>query len=116
MYRIVSMDGKEIGITDKINFIRRGSSGSFITADNLTATGIAYHGKAYDLAGHEEIGGADTVTVAEIDGSAYVKAARQSAADIDYFAMMSEIELPRKVVENKRPHMDELEAQEEGEE
>lgn len=116
MYRIVSLDGKEIGITDKIRFIRKGTSGSYISADNLNATGVAYRGKAYDLAGHEEVGGVDTVTVAEVDGSAYVMAARQSAADIDYFAMMSEIELPRKVTESKRPQLDELEEPEEDEE
>ena len=46
MYRIIKIDGTELGITDSVN---------------------------YNLVGHEDIEGADTVVVSEIDGGQELK-------------------------------------------
>ena len=51
MYRIIKVsDGTEIGVTEAI--------------------GVAYNCIPYNLIGHDEIEGADTVVVSEIDGGA----------------------------------------------
>lgn len=68
MYRIISVNtGDEIGIVDTVTYIKVGSSGDYATATKDTATGVAVNSVAYDLMGHDEIGGADTVIVSEFD-------------------------------------------------
>lgn len=71
MYRIIKVsDGTEIGVTDTIEFIRYGKSGCFVPAAQDEAIGVAYNCIPYNLIGHDEIEGADTVVVSEIDGGA----------------------------------------------
>lgn len=72
MYRIIKTDGTELGITDSVNYIKIGASGSFTTAEKEDAIGVAYESVAYNLAGHAEISDADTVVVSAIDGGAEV--------------------------------------------
>lgn len=68
MYRIIKIDGTELGITDSVNFIKISSSGSFSSTSESNAIGVALNGVAYNLVGHNAIDGADTVVVSSIDG------------------------------------------------
>lgn len=72
MYRIIKIDGTELGITDSVNYIKIGASGSFAPTTVDKAIGVAYQSIPYNLVGHSEIEGADTVVVASIDGGAEV--------------------------------------------
>lgn len=72
MYRIIKIDGTELGITDSVNYIKIGASGCFTPAEKEDAIGVAYESVAYNLAGHTEISDADTVVVSAIDGGAEV--------------------------------------------
>ncbi len=68
MYRIIKTDGTELGVSEKVNFIKIGASGSYATATRETAVGVAYKSTPYNLFGHDEIPGAETVIVSEFDG------------------------------------------------
>lgn len=72
MYRIIKIDGTELGITDSVNYIKIGASGDFAFAPEREAIGVAFNSVAYNLVGHSEIEGADTVVVSAIDGGAEV--------------------------------------------
>ena len=88
MYRIIKIDGTELGITDSVNYIRYGDNGCFPPAPREDAIGVAFksvavtwqaedveesEGVAYNLVGHEDIEGAGTVVVSEIDGGQELK-------------------------------------------
>ena len=74
MYRIIKVsDGTEIGVTDAIEFIRYGKNGCFVPAAQDEAIGVAYNCIPYNLIGHDEIEGADTVVVSEIGGAKLMK-------------------------------------------
>lgn len=68
MYRIIRIDGTELGITDHINFIKVSETGDFTLTTKDLATGVAYQSYPYNLMGHEAIEGADTVVISEFDG------------------------------------------------
>lgn len=72
MYRIIKIDGTELGITDSVNYIKIGSSGDFTTAAESEAIGVAFNSTPYNLMGHSDIEGAETVIVSKIDGGAEV--------------------------------------------
>lgn len=73
MYRIVSVNtGDEVGVVDKVIYIKVGESGSYTNATEGDATGVAVNSVAYDLMGHDEINGADTVVVTEFNGGATI--------------------------------------------
>lgn len=72
MYRIIKIDGTELGITDSVNYIKIGSSGCFTTATEKDAIGVAFNSVPYNLVGHNMIAEADTVIVSAIDGGAEV--------------------------------------------
>ena len=57
MYRIIKIDGTELGITDSVNYIRYGDGGCFTTATRKDAIGVAFKSVAYNLVGHEIDGG-----------------------------------------------------------
>ena len=42
MYRIIKIDGTELGITDSVNYIRYGDGGCFTTATRKDAIGVAF--------------------------------------------------------------------------
>lgn len=60
MYRIIKIDGTELGITDSVNYIRYGDNGCFTPATREDAIGVAFKSVAYNLVGHEDIEGAGT--------------------------------------------------------
>lgn len=70
MYRIIKIDGTELGMTDSVNYIKIGASGCFASADKENAIGVAYQSTPYNLLGHNDIDGADTVIVSVADGGA----------------------------------------------
>lgn len=67
MYRIIKTDGTELGVTDSVNYIKLNNNGSFTTATEEDAIGVAYRSIAYNLIGHEDIADADTVIVSKTD-------------------------------------------------
>lgn len=72
MYRIIKIDGTELGITDSVNYIKIGAGGDFTTAAETDAIGVAFNSTPYNLMGHNIIAGAETVVVSKIDGGAEV--------------------------------------------
>lgn len=73
MYRVIKTDGTELGITDSVNYIKIGASGNFASATEADAVGIAFNSEPYNLVGHDDIEGVDTVVVSKIDGGQLVK-------------------------------------------
>lgn len=67
MYRIIKIDGTELGITDSVTYIKISRNGSYINATEKDAIGVAFKSEPYNLIGHEDIEGADTVVVSRID-------------------------------------------------
>ena len=73
MYRITNIKtGANVGAVDRVVYIEIGTSGDFAPTTEDKAIGVALNGAAYNLFGHEEIEGADTVVVSEFDGGALV--------------------------------------------
>ena len=70
MYRIIKSDGSELGVTDTVIYIKIGNSGCYAYASQKDAIGVAFNGVPYNLIGHQDIDGADTVVVSKIDGGA----------------------------------------------
>lgn len=68
MYRIITLDGTELGMTDSVLYIKIGNSGSFTPCSVDEAIGVAFNSEPYNLVGHDEIEGAGTVVVAKCDG------------------------------------------------
>lgn len=80
MYRIIKVDGTELGVTDSVNYIKIGTSGNFASATEIDAIGIAFNSEPYNLIGHNDIEGVDTVVVSKIDGGYEIKS-HQNAID-----------------------------------
>lgn len=73
MYRITNINtGANLGAVDKVVYIKIGESGDFTPATEDEAIGVALNSVPYNLVGHNEIEGADTVVVSEFDGGALV--------------------------------------------
>lgn len=73
MYRITNTStGTNLGAVDNVFYIKIGESGDFTPTTEREAIGVALNSVAYNLAGHNEINGADTVVVSEFDGGALV--------------------------------------------
>ena len=49
MYRIIKIDGTELGITDSVNYIRYGDNGCFTPATREDAIGVAFKSVAYSV-------------------------------------------------------------------
>lgn len=73
MYRIIKIDGTELGITDSVNYIKISSNGCYTTATVEDAVGIAFDSIAYNLAGYDEIEGAETVVVSKVDSGKIIQ-------------------------------------------
>ena len=73
MYRIIKIDGTELGVTDSVNYIKISENGCFTNAAAEDAVGVAFNSVAYNLVGHNEIEEADTVVVSKIDGGYEIK-------------------------------------------
>lgn len=73
MYRIIKIDGTELGVTDSVNYIKISENGCFTNATAEDAVGVAFNSVAYNLVGHNEIEETDTVVVSKIDGGYEIK-------------------------------------------
>ena len=73
MYRIIKIDGTELGVTDSVNYIKISENGCFTNATAEDAIGVAFNSVAYNLVGYNEIEEADTVVVSKIDGGNEIK-------------------------------------------
>jgi hypothetical protein len=97
MYRIIQTNGTELGITEDVNYIKVSGNGCFVLTDREHAVGVAFRSEPYNLLGHQEIQGAGTVIVSEIDGGAHLvqqaQELAQYAANLDYLSMMTGVEL-----------------------
>lgn len=65
MNRIIRTDGTELCLVDKARYIKRSDYGAFVEAERKDAIGVAVKGVVYNLLGHDEIAGADTVLVSD---------------------------------------------------
>lgn len=65
MKRIIRTDGKELCLVDDVRYIKRSSYGVFVQAPEAEAIGIVANEKVYNLLGHSDIEGVDTVIVSE---------------------------------------------------
>lgn len=72
MYRIINMQGDELGMVDHVLYIKVTESGSFAPCAQEDAVGVAVNSTAYNLLGHDDIEGADTVIVSQCDGATLV--------------------------------------------
>jgi hypothetical protein len=83
MFRIVTTKGKELGLTEKVNYIRINKrNGCFNSCDKKDAIGVALENTAYNLFGHEDIQEAETVLVVEVDGGHEVSSTKENAAEL----------------------------------
>lgn len=80
MNRIIKTDGTELCLVDKARYIKRSSYGVFVEAERKDAIGVAVKGVVYNLLGHDEIAGADTVLVSDASTADELTAQR---ADLD---------------------------------
>ena len=80
MNRIIKTDGTELFLVDKARYIKRSSYGVFVEAERKDAIGVAVKGVVYNLLGHDEIAGADTVLVSDASTAEELTAQR---ADLD---------------------------------
>lgn len=101
MYQIVRENGGELGIAEKINYIKKAANGCYILTEEAKAAGVVIDGNVYRLAGREGLneGEAESVMVLEFDGAETVRQARRNTAVLDYLSMMSGIELPEEAAE-----------------
>lgn len=80
MNRIIKTDGTELCLVDKARYIKRSDYGVFVEAERKDAIGVAVKGVVYNLLGHDEIAGADTVLVSDASTADELTAQR---ADLD---------------------------------
>lgn len=82
MYRIIKIDGTELGLTDEVEYIRvNDNTGNFIPCKIEEATGVAFNGVAYGMIGRSGVVGEDTVVVSKIDGGDSIFALQHGVLD-----------------------------------
>ena len=84
MYQIVRENGGELGIAEKINYIKKAANGCYILTEEAEAAGVVIDGNVYRLAGREGLneGEAEAVMVLEFDGAEAVRQARRNTAGL----------------------------------
>lgn len=80
MNKIIKTDGTEIGIVDSARYIKRSPYGVFVESERKDAIGVSVNGVVYNLFGHAEIEGADTVLVAEVSAAELLTAQKTDLA------------------------------------
>lgn len=83
MYRIITLDGTELGMTDSVLYIKIGNSGSFTPCSVDEAIGVAFNSEPYNLIGHSVINGADTVIITKCDSGELIGAHDQSVGSLE---------------------------------
>ena len=71
MFRIFTLTGKEVGITETISYITYNPrTQCYLSSDEASAEGISLNGKPYGLIGREKLHNAlDTVKIRKFDGA-----------------------------------------------
>ena len=78
MFRIITTNGVELGITESVNYIKINSrNGCFNACGKDDAIGVAFKGTPYNLFGHNEINDAETVFVSSVDGGSEITAMKE---------------------------------------
>lgn len=90
---------------------RQTRCGSFCPATETEAIGVAVAGKPYNLSGHSDIEGAETVLVSYVDGGVFARLTAQNTANLDYLSAMTGIDLPNEEEEDE-PQPDDAPADE----
>ncbi len=97
MYQIFNTaDNTKIGTTEKVRFIKKKITGSYVEAKEEEAQGIAYKGTAYNLQGRDGVGAQETVYLIELDAgevsdNTTAAVAANSAAIDDLIVAMLEV-------------------------
>ena len=94
MYRIIMANGIDIALVDSVDYIKYNRCGSFCPAKESDAIGVAVAGTPYNLSGHSDIEGAETVLVSYVDGGVFARLTAQNTANLDYLSAMTGIDLP----------------------
>lgn len=107
MYRIITTEGTELGITDSVLFIKVSAEGAYVEATEDEAVGIAFESTPYNLNGHTEIAGAKTVILVKTTFAQIMKeqaaAVEKFQANMDYLAMMSDVNLETETTTEEVP-------------
>lgn len=96
MNRIIRTDGTELCLVDKARYIKRSSYGVFVEAERKDAIGVAVKGVVYNLLGHDEIAGADTVLVSDASTADELTAQRADLAEQKNVAAITFVSLAEK--------------------
>lgn len=80
MNRISKTDGTLLCLVDDVRYIKRSAYGAFVEATMTDAIGISINGTVFNLLGHSDIDGAETVVVARTSTAEELAAHK---ADID---------------------------------
>lgn len=67
MYKIITTSGTELGLVDSVRFIKISPEGALVEASKDEAVGIAFNSSPYNLAGKNEIKGAESVLIIDVD-------------------------------------------------
>ena len=96
MNRIIRTDGTELCLVDKARYIKRSDYGVFVEAERKDAIGVAVKGVVYNLFGHDEIAGADTVLVSDASTADELTAQRADLAEQKNVAAITFVSLAEK--------------------
>ena len=96
MDRIIRIDGTELCLVDKARYIKRSDYGVFVEAERKDAIGVAVKGVVYNLLGHDEIAGADTVLVSDASTADELTAQRADLAEQKNVAAITFVSLVEK--------------------
>ena len=67
MYKIINADGRELGVTEQLYYIRLSENGSYTPCSEKEAHGVAINGTPYHLFGRAAMDGLETVVLEETD-------------------------------------------------
>lgn len=96
MNRIIKTDGTELCLVEKARYIKRSDYGVFVEAERKDAIGVAVKGVVYNLLGHDEIAGADTVLVSDASTADELTAQRADLAEQKNVAAITFVSLAEK--------------------
>lgn len=96
MNRIIKTDGTELCLVDKARYIKRSSYGVFVEAERKDAIGVAVKGVVYNLLGHDEIAGAETVLVSDASTADELTTQRADLAEQKNVAAITFVSLVEK--------------------
>jgi len=93
MFKIEKIDGTDVGVTDEPLWIKKSLCGALIATDRARATAIALDSVAYNLDGHNDVEGGETVLVYEMPLSQWAVSKKKEQADTDNLVVDHEYRL-----------------------